>query len=82
MDFFEKKTEKSIFFGILIFLSVFLFKTDLCQSATVVGETSMAGMTLYLDKYYAASVKREAGTAAVGICSLSVPALKSARAAS
>lgn len=60
MDFFEKKTEKSIFFGILIFLSVFLFKTDLCQSATVVGETSMAGMTLYLDKYYAASVKREA----------------------
>ena len=44
MDFFEKKTEKSIFFGILIFLSVFLFKTDLCQSATVVGETSMAGI--------------------------------------
>ena len=59
MDFFKKKTGKQIFFGILIFFSVFLFKTDLCQSAAVMGETSMAGMTLYLDKYYAASVKRE-----------------------
>ena len=60
MDFFKKKTGKHIFFCFLIFLSVFLFRRDLCQSAVAMGETSMAGMPLYLDKYYAASVKREA----------------------
>lgn len=37
----------------------FCFKTDACESAAITGETSLAGMTVYLDRFYSASVKKK-----------------------
>ena len=37
----------------------FSFKTDACESAAITGETSLAGMTVYLDRFYSASVKKK-----------------------
>ena len=37
----------------------FSFKTDACESAAITGETSLAGMTMYLDRFYSASVKKK-----------------------
>lgn len=60
MNFFEKKKGAYLFFWILIFFIIFSFKADFCESAAVTDETSMAGMTLYLDRYYSASIKKKA----------------------
>lgn len=38
----------------------FSFKTDACESAAITGETSLAGMTVYLDRFYSDSVKKQA----------------------
>lgn len=59
MDFSKRKTGKHIFFLSLIVIVAFLLKMDFCESAAVAGETPMAGMTLYLDRYYSVSVNKK-----------------------
>ena len=55
---FRKNTIKCFAFLFLSLCMAFSFKTDACESAAITGETSLAGMTVYLDRFYSASVKR------------------------
>ena len=56
---FRKNTIKCFAFLFLSLCMAFSFKTDACESAAITGETSLAGMTVYLDRFYSASVKRK-----------------------
>lgn len=57
---FRKNTIKCFAFLFLSLCMAFSFKTDACESAAITGETSLAGMTVYLDRFYSASVKKKA----------------------
>lgn len=56
---FRKNTIKCFAFLFLSLCMAFCFKTDACESAAITGETSLAGMTVYLDRFYSASVKKK-----------------------
>lgn len=56
---FRKNTIKCFAFLFLSLCMAFSFKTDACESAAITGETSLAGMTVYLDRFYSASVKKK-----------------------
>ena len=56
---FRKNTIKCFAFLFLSLCMAFSFKTDACESAAITGETSLAGMTMYLDRFYSASVKKK-----------------------
>lgn len=55
----RKKEKKKIIILILIFYMIFAVRTDFCESAVITGETPMAGMILYLDRYYSTSVRKK-----------------------
>lgn len=57
---FRKNTIKCFAFLFLSLCMAFSFKTDACESAAITGETSLAGMTVYLDRFYSDSVKKQA----------------------
>ena len=48
---FRKNTIKCFAFLFLSLCMAFSFKTDACESAAITGETSLAGMTVYLDRF-------------------------------
>lgn len=56
---FRKNMIKCFAFLFLSLCMAFSFKTDACESAAITGETSLAGMTVYLDRFYSASVKKK-----------------------